>query len=70
VTSEALSLQAESVPALAFEGEINCLRVEVHRTVSFRFADLGNVLRVSAGISRALLPPFQEIDLIHPEELR
>jgi hypothetical protein len=50
--SEAFSLQAEAV------GEMNCVGVEVlHRTVIFRFVALNNVLHVSAGVSRVLLPP-------------
>lgn len=57
MTSESLSLQAEAVPALADKDEMNCVGVEVHKRVSFRFAALSNVLRVSAGVSRILLPP-------------
>jgi len=58
MTSEALSLLAEAVAALAVKGELNRMGLEVNRTVSFRFAALKNVRRVSAGFSRVLLPPF------------
>jgi len=58
VMSEVLSLQAEAVAALAVECEKNCVGDEVNRTVSFRFAALSNVLRVSVSVSRVLLPPF------------
>ena len=65
--SEVLSLQTEAVAALAVECE-NCVGVEVNRTVSFSFAALSHVLRVSVFRGSCCLH-LQEIDLIHPEEV-
>jgi len=49
-------LQKKTVPALAVEGEMNCAGDEVYKTVSFKFAAYSNVLIVSTGVKRVLLP--------------